>query len=294
VKPSPFQYYDPETLDEALDLVATRENAKVLAGGQSLMPMLNMRYAQPDHIIDLNRIPGLDGIHENGGVLRIGAMTRQRELEFSGVVRERCPLMHEALLNVGHRQTRNRGTLGGSLCHLDPAAELAAVMMAYDGVVEVRSRDGTREIAMADFPAFYMTPAIRPDEIVVGARLAPWPPGHASAFLEFSRRHGDFAIVAVAALLDIDGDRRPHRASITVSGLTHKPERIAEAEAILCAGPPEDSRIRQAAAACGAVDATSDVHASAGYRQHLARTLAFRCVTTALQRAGLGQAEKRP
>jgi carbon-monoxide dehydrogenase medium subunit len=293
VKPPPFQYYDPDTLDEALDLVATKDNAKVLAGGQSLMPMLNMRYAQPDHIIDLNRIPGLDQIRENDGVLSIGAMTRQRELEFSDVIRECCPLMHEALLNVGHRQTRNRGTIGGSLCHLDPAAELAAVAMAYDAIVEVRSRNGAREIRMGDFPAFYMTPAIQPDEIVTGLRFTLWPRGHASAFLEFSRRHGDFAIVAIAALVDVDGDRKPRRASITVSGLTHKPERIAEAEGLLCAGPPTEARIRQAAAACGAIAATSDVHAGAPYRQHLARTLAFRCVTTALQRAGADQSERR-
>jgi carbon-monoxide dehydrogenase medium subunit len=201
--------------------------------------------------------------------------------------------MHEALLNVGHRQTRNRGTLGGSLCHLDPAAELAAVAMAYDATIEVRSRDGAREIPMAEFPAFYMTPAIQPDEIVTGVRFAPWPRGHASAFLEFSRRHGDFAIASVAVLIELDGDRQPRRASITVSGLTHKPERIAEAEGLICAGPPTEDRIRQAAAACGALAATGDVHASASYRQHLARTLAFRCVTTALQRARLGAPEPR-
>jgi carbon-monoxide dehydrogenase medium subunit len=289
VKPPRFRYFDPETLDEAIDLVASKDNAKVLAGGQSLMPMLNMRFVQPDHIIDLNRVAGLNGIRMRDGVLSIGAMTRQRELEFSSLIHEACPLMREALLNVGHRQTRNRGTIGGSLCHLDPAAELAAVAMAYDATIEVCGRNGPREIPMAEFPLFYMTPAIAPDEIVTGVRIALWPRGHASAFLEFSRRHGDFAIVSIAVLLGVDDDHRVRNASITVSGLTHKPERIAEAEHLLCAGPVGESVVREAAAVCGALEANSDVHATASYRQHLARTLALRCINTALQRADVGR-----
>jgi carbon-monoxide dehydrogenase medium subunit len=289
VKPPRFRYFDPETLDEAIGILANKDNAKVLAGGQSLMPMLNMRYVQPDHIIDLNRIAGLSEIREHGGILHIGAMTRQRALEFSPLVHEYCPLMREALLNVGHRQTRNRGTIGGSLCHLDPAAELASVATAYDAVIEVRGPNGARDIPMAEFPLFYMTPAIAPEEIVTGVRFALWPQGHVSVFLEFARRHGDFAIVSIAVLLDVGDDRRIRRASVTVSGLTHKPERIAESERLLCAGPASDAVIRDAAAACGEPEATSDVHATASYRRHLARTLAFRCLTTALERAKTGR-----
>ncbi len=132
MKPPQFSYHDPRSAADVVGLLATLDNAKLLAGGQSLMPMLNMRYVLPDHVIDLNRVDGLSYIRENNGALEIGAMTRQRDIEFSDLVRDRCPLMHEAIAQVGHRQTRNRGTLGGSLCHLDPAAELVAVAAALD------------------------------------------------------------------------------------------------------------------------------------------------------------------
>src|SRR5262245_31068769 len=135
MKPAPFSYHDPRTLADAIALLGETANAKLLAGGQSLMPMLNMRYVQPDHVIDLNGIEGLAYVREAGNALEIGAMTRQRAIESSALVRARCPLMHEAILQVGHRQTRSRGTLGGSLCHLDPAAELVAVAAALDATV---------------------------------------------------------------------------------------------------------------------------------------------------------------
>src|SRR5262249_45800475 len=155
---------------------------------QSLMPMLNMRFVLPDHVIDLNRVDGLSYIRERDGELAIGAMTRQRELEFSDVVRERCPLMHEAILEVGHRQTRNRGTIGGSLSALDPAAELVSVAAAFDATVTVAGPNGTRDIAFADFPVAYMTPAIEPQEVLTGVRIPVWPAGHGYAFVEFARR----------------------------------------------------------------------------------------------------------
>src|SRR5438105_1511117 len=138
MKPPPFSYHDPQTLGEAIDLLGRHDNAKLFAGGQSLMPMLNMRFVLPDHVIDLNRIEGLSYIRETGGTFEIGAMTRQREIEFDAMVLERLPLVTEAILHVGHPQTRNRGTLGGSLCHLDPSAELVAVAMALDAIVRVQ------------------------------------------------------------------------------------------------------------------------------------------------------------
>ncbi len=144
MKPPPFSYHDPQTVDEAVALLGRLENAKLLAGGQSLMPMLNFRFVQPDHIIDLNRVEGLSYIREAAGALEIGAMTRQRDLEFSDVVRARWPIMHEALLQVGHRQTRNRGTIGGSLCHLDPAAELVSLACRHDATVTVAGPNGQR------------------------------------------------------------------------------------------------------------------------------------------------------
>ncbi len=145
MKPPPFSYHDPRTPADVVGLLGSLDNAKLLAGGQSLMPMLNMRYVLPDHIIDLNRVDGLNYIRENNGAIEIGAMTRQRDIEFSDVVQKRCPLMHEAIRQVGHRQTRNRGTLGGSLCHLDPSAELVSCAAALDAKVSVAGRNGVAQ-----------------------------------------------------------------------------------------------------------------------------------------------------
>ena len=284
MKPPPFRYYDPTTIADALALLAGRENVKLLAGGQSLMPMLNMRYVQPDYVIDLNKVPELAYLREDRGTIRIGAMTRQRDLEFSALIREKLPLMHEALLNVGHRQTRNRGTIGGSLCHLDPAAELPAIMMAYEGELEVRGGSGTRTIAMAKFPVGFMSPAIAPDEMVTSLSVTPWPTGHGSAFVEFSRRRGDFAMVSVAVLLDLQRDV-VRQASITVGGLSYTPQRVTEAEKRLCNSVADEPDVREAAEICGTLEANGDIHGSASYRQQLARVLAFRAMTIARQRA---------
>src|SRR5271163_1850102 len=166
MKPPNFSYHDPRTTADAVGLLSSLENAKLLAGGQSLMPMLNMRFVLPDHIIDLNRVEGLNYINAHGDTLEIGAMTRQRDIEFSDIVKKKCPLMHEAIAQVGHRQTRNRGTIGGSLCHLDPSAELVSVASALDAVVTVAGKDGERQIAFADFPRGYMTSGVEPDEML--------------------------------------------------------------------------------------------------------------------------------
>src|SRR6201987_22901 len=166
MKPPPFSYHDPKTVAEVVGLLATLENAKLLAGGQSLMPMLNFRYVQPDHIIDLNRVEGLSYIRETPDGMEVGAMTRQRDLEFSGLVATRFPLMHEAIQSIGHRQTRNRGTIGASLCHLDPAAELVSCAMTFNAVVVVAGPTAERESAFKDFPVGYLTPALEPDEVL--------------------------------------------------------------------------------------------------------------------------------
>src|SRR5579863_7802470 len=168
---------------DAVGLLARLDNAKLLAGGQSLMPMLNMRYVLPDHVIDLNRVDGLSYIRDGNGALQIGAMTRQRDIEFSDVVRRRCPLMHEAIVQVGHRQTRNRGTLGGSLCHLDPAAELVAVAAALDAKVTIAGKTGTRDIDFVAFPVAYMTPALQPDELLAGGTFPCWSARHGHGFV---------------------------------------------------------------------------------------------------------------
>ncbi len=167
MKPPPFTYHDPATVSEAVELLASLDNAKLLAGGQSLMPMLNMRYAQPDHVIDLNRVEGLSTIRADSDGLEIGAMTRQREVEFSDDVKRLCPLLAEAIPYVGHRQTRNRGTFGGSLSHLDSSAEIPLVCAALDAVVRVQGPSGERDIAFADFPAGYLTSSMALDEVLL-------------------------------------------------------------------------------------------------------------------------------
>lgn len=285
MKPPVFSYHDPRTLDEAVGLLSTLENAKVLAGGQSLMPMLNMRYVLPDHVIDLNRIEGLSYVREEGGALEIGAMTRQRELEFSDIVRRHCPIMHEALLQVGHRQTRNRGTIGGSLVHLDPAAELPAVCAATDAVVRAHGPAGTREIPFAEFPAAYMTPALEMDEVLVSIRVPCWPAGHGYGFVEFSRRHGDFAVAAAAALLEVGSDGKIGRASLTVAGVATAPMRMTAIEQALIGEGGSEERFRDLCEACREIDAMGDVYASTEYRQHLATVMSRRALVKAYGRA---------
>jgi len=292
MKPPPFRYYDPRTVADAIGLLGRLENAKVLAGGQSLMPMLNMRYVQPDHVIDLNRVDGLSYIREAGGAIEIGAMTRQCELEFSDLIRTRLPLMQEAIQQIGHRQTRNRGTIGGSLCHLDPAAELVTLGAAYDATVVVTGPNGPREIAFADFPVAYMTTAIEPNEILTAVRFTPWPAGHGYAFVEFSRRHGDFAITSAAVLLEADGGGKIKRASVTIGGAAVTPVRARAVEQALVGNVPTPDLMRQACESCRAIEAIEDIHAPASYRQHLAAVLSRRALEKAVPRIGQPVAAK--
>jgi len=284
MKPPAFSYHDPRSIADAVGLLASLDNAKVLAGGQSLMPMLNMRFVLPDHVIDLNRVEGLSGIREESGALVIGAMTRQRDIEFSDLVRGRCPLMHEAIGQVGHRQTRNRGTLGGSLCHLDPAAELVAVAAALDATLTIAGKTGMREIAFADFPVAYMTPALEPDELLIGARFPCWSRRHGHGFVEFSRRHGDFAIVSAAALIEEDAHGKITRASLTLGGMGPAPLRAADVERALIGEKIADKRLREICEPLRRLDAVDDIHAPATYRQQLATVLSRRALLKAHER----------
>lgn len=290
MKPPVFAYHSPATLAEALALLAQKDNARVLAGGQSLMPMLNLRIAFPDDLVDLGRIGELSFIKEEGGAIAFGAMTRQRDIEFSPLVTERLPLMAEAIRWVGHRQTRNRGTIGGSLCHLDPSAELPAVAMAMDATLRIASANGTRDMPMSEFPAGFMTTVLAPDEILAEIRITPWPKGHGWAFTEFARRHGDFAVVSVAVLLAIEANGRIGRASVTLGGVGMAPVRMPAAEQLLTGAACEPATFERAAAACGSIDALGDIHAPAWYRQKLARTLSARAFALAVERAQGGKA----
>jgi len=286
MKPPPFSYHDPRTVADAIGLLGRLENAKLLAGGQSLMPMLNMRYVLPDHVIDLNRVEGLAYIRETGGAIEIGGMTRQRELEFSDLIRTRLPLMQEAILQIGHRQTRNRGTIGGSLCHLDPAAELVTLGAGYDATVVATGASGAREIAFKDFPVAYMTPALEPNEILTAVRFTPWPERHGFAFVEFARRHGDFAITSAAVLLTADAAGKITRASVTIGGAAVTPVRATDLEQALVGQVPTPELLREACESCRAIEAIEDIHAPASYRQHLAAVLSRRALEKALTRIG--------
>jgi carbon-monoxide dehydrogenase medium subunit len=286
VKPPPFSYHDPRTVAEAVRLLGSLENAKLLAGGQSLMPMLNMRFVLPDHVIDLNKVEGLAYIREAGGALEIGGMTRQRDIEFSDIVAARHPLLREAILNVGHRQTRNRGTIGGSLCHLDPAAEQVLVCLTSDAAVAIAGPNGERTIPFRDFPLAYMTPALEPDEMLTGIKIPLWPAGHGYSFLEFARRHGDFAVASAAVLLDVDASGRIARAAVGVGGCAATPLRMDEVEARLVGQTASEELFRDAAEICRGVDAIADVHATVEYRRHLAAVLTRRALVQALARCG--------
>ena len=280
MKPAAFRYHDPRTLGEVLGLLATLEDARVLAGGQSLMPMMNMRVVQPAHIIDLNRVEELSYIRTRGDLLEIGAMTRQRDIEFSQVVKDAFPLMHEAVRYIGHRQTRNRGTLGGSLCQLDPSAELVSMAAVVDAKIVVASKSGVREIPFAEFPAGLMTPAIEHDEIVTAVRFPLWRRGHRFGFEEFARRHGDFAVASAAVLMELEG-QRIKRARVTVGGLHTQPQTLpTELEGEQASG----AVFEKAASTCDALEAMTDPYHSAEYKRHVARAMVRRALEKAYDR----------
>lgn len=288
MKPPPFTYHDPRSIDDAVALLSEKDNGKLLAGGQSLMPMLNMRFVLPDDVIDLNLIEELSYIREDGDALVFGGMTRQRDIEYSDIVARRCPLMKEAILNVGHRQTRNRGTYGGSLSHLDPSAELPSLSMAQDAIITVRKKGGQRDIAMADFPMGYMMPSFDLDELVTDIRVPLWPEGHGYAFVEFARRHGDFAITSAAVLLDVAAGGRITKASVTVGGVGPAPLRVTAVEEGLTGETGSAELFTDVAEKCREIDAMEDVYAPAWYRQHLAAVLTRRALGKAFSRAANG------
>ena len=285
MKPASFTYHDPVSIGDVADLLCRHENARLLAGGQSLMPMMNFRLVTPDHLIDLNRVEGLAGIETRGNVLRFGAMTRQRDIELSAQVKQFCPVMQEALRHVGHCQTRNRGTIGGSLCHLDPSAELVNITALHDGVLHAESRRGARRLEFTEFATGYMSNALEPDELLVAVGLTPWSPHHGYAFVEVARRLGDYAIVGVSAQVELDRHGAIRRAALAISGLETTPVRPALAERGLLGQEPSPAIFRAAAAEVGKLRAMSDAYVTAAYRQHLGRILTYRALERAVARS---------
>jgi carbon-monoxide dehydrogenase medium subunit len=280
MKPAAFAYHAPRSREALLALLAEHDDTRLLAGGQSLVPLLNLRLAAPAHLIDLNRVPGLDGIAVQDGQLQIGAMTRQRAAERSPLVVQVCQLLTAALQHVGWQQTRNRGTIGGSLAHMDPTAELPVVASAADAVLQLETAAGSRSLPFAAWPAGYLATAIGPGEVLTRIDIPCWPAGHGWAFQEMTRRGESAAIVAVAALIACDGAGRVVRAAIAVGGLAAAPQRAVAAEAALVDG-------RGDVAGLGAADLVceGDLYAPADYKRHLAGVLIGRAVAGALARA---------
>jgi carbon-monoxide dehydrogenase medium subunit len=289
VKPPPFAYAAPESEDEALALLAAHgDDAKLLAGGQSLIPLLNFRLARPSLLIDLNRVAGLAGIAAGDrGAVRVGAMTRQRDAERSRVLAERAPLVVEALPHVAHPQIRNRGTVGGSLAHADPAAELPAVMVALGVRYRLRSRLRERWVAAEEFTTGILATSLGSDELLAEVELPPLPTGAGWAFEEVARRHGDYALLGVAAVVAVDDAGACRHARLVYVNAGGGPVRGRGAEAALLGERPDPKAIRAAAAAAAEdVDPVTDVHASAAYRRHLATVLTGRALERAFARAG--------
>ncbi|MGZ3323508.1 MAG: FAD binding domain-containing protein [Xanthobacteraceae bacterium] len=282
MKPASFAYHAPSTVDEALALLqANGPDSRVLAGGQSLIPMMNFRLAAPPVIIDLNRIPDLAYIRDEGDAVCIGAMTRQRAIEFSAIVAEKLPVLRTAIKLVGHLPTRSRGTIGGSIAHADPAAELPMVLQALDGAVVVRGPKGQRSIAASELFRDAMTTSIAPDEILVEVRLPLMPAGAGFAIEEFARRHGDFAIAAVTVVILREGEGCA-RARIATAGISSRSERLRAAEQVLEQhGLGESAIARAAEAAAAMVEPLSDRQASAAYRRQLTQVLTERAVRRA-------------
>ncbi|MFL5538639.1 MAG: FAD binding domain-containing protein [Longimicrobiaceae bacterium] len=288
MKPAPFEYFRPDTVDEALSLLGEHGwDAKLLAGGQSLVPAMNFRLAAPGVLIDLNRIPGLDGIREEGGALRIGTMVRQHAAERSADVRRLAPLLAEALPFVAHPQIRNRGTVGGSVAHADPAAELPAVMLALGARMHVVGPNGTRTLAADEFFTGLFSTALEHDEMLAEIEIPALAPRAGFAFMEVSRRHGDFGLAGLAVSVSLDGGGCCADARIALLGVGEGPVLAhAAADALRGQSPSPDAFAAAADAARAEVDPPMDIHASSEYRRHLVGVLVGRALPVAFGRAG--------
>lgn len=294
MKPAPFQYFAPTSLDQALDLLERYNyDAKPLAGGQSLVPAMNFRLARPGVLVDLNRVPDLAFVRPGSdGGLRIGAMTRQRQVERDPLVAERAPLIHETMPHIAHPQIRNRGTFGGSLAHADPAAELPAVLTALQGRFRLESKRGQRWLGADEFFVDFFTTALEPDELLVEIAVPPLPARTGWSFQEVARRHGDFAMAGLATLVTLDEQGRVQEARLVYLSVGDGPVTARQAAQVLQGQEPTEEAIQEAAevAARQDVDPVSDIHASADYRRHLVKVLARRTLRVAVQRArGNGQ-----
>jgi len=282
VKLPEVEYEAPTTVAEAIDLLAEHgDEASVLAGGQSLIPLLALRLARPEVLIDINGVAELSGVSAADGWVAIGAMTREYVAEESETVAGTVPLLAAALPLIGHEAIRSRGTIGGSLAHADPAAELPAVARALDAEFVVRGPSGERVIPAAQWFEGYLTTSRRPDELLVEVRFPTARGDTGVSFTEVARRHGDFAITSAAVLLEGDAWGKITRASVTIGGMGTAPKRAREVEQAIVGQVPAGTLFRDACESCRKLEAIDDVHAPASYRQHLAAVLSRRALEKA-------------
>ena len=291
MKPGRFEYVAARSVTEAVDALGAAESGSVLAGGQSLVPLLNLRLARPDVIVDVNRIPELEVAGRGNGTARFGALYRQRWLESLPALAESAPLLAEAAALIGHVPIRNRGTIGGSLAHADPASELPAALVALEGEVTVEGPAGTRRIPASELFVGPLTTSIEPGELLTAVEVPAHAEGDGAAFVEFARRHGDFAVAGVAVALHRDAGGACTRARAAGCGLGPTPVDLSGAVAGLVgqSGLDDDLLRTLAAAVAAGVDPPDDVHGSSDYRRELAQVLLVRGLRTAWARAGTGR-----
>ncbi len=289
MKPPKFDYYDPRSLDEALALLDRHsDNAKVLAGGQSLMPLLNMRLARPSIVVDINQIEELNYVRASDGGIAIGAIARQRALQTEKLIAERVPILREAAYYIAHPQIRSRGTICGSIAHADPAAELPALALALDAEMILTSAKAARTVGAKAFFQSFFTTALKANEILTEVRFPAPPKDSAWSVLEISRRHGDFAIAGIIAGLVLESNREViAHARLVYFGVGATPIRVTAAEEALIGHTASESAFEAAAqSAKQGIDPTSDIHATEEYRRALAATLTKRALRAALQKLG--------
>lgn len=291
MKPAPFEYFAPGTTEEACSLLDQHGfDAKVVAGGQSLIPAMNFRLAQPAVLIDLNRIDELSYIKQDKDTksIRIGSMTRQRELERNEAIAKRLPLIQETMPHIAHPQIRNRGTIGGSIAHADPAAELPVLMRVLEAQFVITSAKGTRTLAAEDFFVGLFTTAMEPEEILTEIILPEMPANAGWAFTEMARRHGDYALVGVACTIGLNGSGQCENVRIGMLSVGEGPVLAQNAASYLQNRTPDEKSVQEAAeiAASQDIDPPGDIHASGDFRRHLAKVLTKRALDTALSRTG--------
>ena len=289
MKPAPFEYYAPDSIEEVLDLFSQHNSdAKILAGGQSLVPAMNFRVVQPGVLIDLNRVAELSYIREEQGVIRVGSMARERHLEFDSSIAKQTPLLHEAVPFIAHPQIRNRGTMGGSLVHADPAAELPVLMLALNARLKARNKTGERWINAQDFFIGMFTTALEPDEILVEIELPFSPPHTGWSFMEVAPRAGDYAMMGVAAWVTLDEAGKCTQAKLVYLNAGEGPTEAKEAAQLLKGKILNDKAVEDASVMASEqeINPFGNLHASADFQRHLAKVLTRRALQQAFQRAG--------